>query len=143
MLTPNEKYIQAVSEFAKQRNLQVIIVPTSKGPFETGFKEIIDVGPSEWLGLIKNATYVCTDSFHGCVFATLFNKPFRVFDREGTWGDMWSRMQTLVKIIGDDSVVGNANEELDNIIGKNVDYDKANIEKLKQKSLDYLKRALG
>lgn len=99
--------------------------------------------PAEFLYVISHSQILFTDSFHGCVFATLFNKPFRVFDREGTWGDMWSRMQTLVKIIGDDSVVGNANEELDNIIGKNVDYDKANIEKLKQKSLDYLKRALG
>ena len=81
LLTPNEKYIQAVSEFAKQRNLQVIIVPTSKGPFETGFKEIIDVGPSEWLGLIKNATYVCTDSFHGCIFSAIFHREFILFKR--------------------------------------------------------------
>ena len=81
LLTPNEKYIQAVSEFAKKRNLQVIIVPTSKGPFETGFKEIIDVGPSEWLGLIKNATYVCTDSFHGCIFSAIFHREFILFKR--------------------------------------------------------------
>ena len=27
-----------------------------------------DVGPREWINLIKNAEYVCTDSFHRIVF---------------------------------------------------------------------------
>ncbi|MFI3315153.1 MAG: polysaccharide pyruvyl transferase family protein [Rikenellaceae bacterium] len=30
----------------------------------------------EWLGYIKHSEYVITNSFHGCVFAIIFNKPF-------------------------------------------------------------------
>ena len=34
----------------------------------------------QWLSVIKSSTFVVTDSFHGCVFAILFNKSFVVFD---------------------------------------------------------------
>lgn len=37
---------------------------------------IFDAGPAEFLGLFKNATYVCTNSFHGTVFSVQFQKPF-------------------------------------------------------------------
>lgn len=39
------------------------------------------VGPAEFLGLIKNAELVCTDSFHASVFSTIFEKPFVIFER--------------------------------------------------------------
>ena len=36
----------------------------------------ITVGPAEWMGLFKNAEYVVSDSFHGVVFALIFNRKF-------------------------------------------------------------------
>jgi len=32
----------------------------------------------DWIGAFRDADFVVTDSFHGCVFAILFNKPFAV-----------------------------------------------------------------
>lgn len=54
-------------------------------------------GPSEFLYLEKNAFLICTDSFHSCVFAILFNRPFIVFERkqEGL-ENMNSRIDTLL-----------------------------------------------
>ena len=40
-----------------------------------------DVGPREYLNLIRHAEYVCADSFHGTVFAILHKKPFFTFSR--------------------------------------------------------------
>ena len=37
---------------------------------------VLDAGPSEFLGLFQNASYVCTNSFHGTVFSVQFQKPF-------------------------------------------------------------------
>lgn len=34
------------------------------------------VSVSQWLRLIRDSKYFVTDSFHGCVFAITFNKPF-------------------------------------------------------------------
>ena len=31
-------------------------------------------GPSEWIGYIKNADYVVTDSFHATVFSIIYKK---------------------------------------------------------------------
>lgn len=101
LLTPNQEYINAISEFANTKGLQVIIALTSKGPFNTGFTEVIDIGPAEWLGLIKNATYVCTDSFHGCIFSSIFHKEFMLFKRfkdEDKVSEN-SRIYTLAKML--------------------------------------------
>ena len=40
-----------------------------------------DIGPKEWVNLIKNAKYVCTDSFHATVFSIIFNRTFFDFRR--------------------------------------------------------------
>lgn len=37
---------------------------------------VLDAGPAEFLGLFRNASYVCTNSFHGTVFSVQFQKPF-------------------------------------------------------------------
>ncbi len=37
---------------------------------------VLDAGPAEFLGLFRGASYVCTNSFHGTVFSTQFQKPF-------------------------------------------------------------------
>jgi hypothetical protein len=39
-------------------------------------KIVLDAGPKEFLGLIKYASCVCTNSFHGTVFSVLFQKNF-------------------------------------------------------------------
>ena len=58
-----------------------------------------DVGPSEFVNLIKNAKYVCTDSFHGTVFSILFNKEFYTFERFKSNAKMStnSRIYSLLK----------------------------------------------
>lgn len=101
LLTPNDDYIRAVAQFAKNKGLKVIIVPTSKGPFNTGFEEFIDVGPAEWIGLIQNAEYVFTDSFHGCIFSSIFHKEFILFKRfkDKDKASENSRIYTLAKML--------------------------------------------
>lgn len=41
-----------------------------------GIKQIKDVGPAEFLGLVQKAEYVVTNSFHGTVFSVNFHKNF-------------------------------------------------------------------
>jgi hypothetical protein len=40
-----------------------------------------DITPADFLSLIENAAFVCTDSFHGTIFSVLFGRPFFVFPR--------------------------------------------------------------
>lgn len=55
-------------------------------------------GPSDFISLIANSSYFVTDSFHGCVFAILFHKPFTVIRRQQKGQvEMFSRIETLLK----------------------------------------------
>lgn len=61
-----------------------------------------NVGPSEFVNLIRNAQYVCTDSFHCCVFSILNSTKFFAFRR---WPDdskfsANDRLYTLLKFTG-------------------------------------------
>lgn len=40
-----------------------------------------DVNPAYFLNILRNASYICTDSFHGTAFSIIFEKQFLVFDR--------------------------------------------------------------
>lgn len=40
-----------------------------------------DVDPERFLSILRNAGFVCTDSFHGSAFSVIFGKEFVVFDR--------------------------------------------------------------
>lgn len=80
-LNPDYKYQIEVRRLAKKFNLKIISIPMykqcvlGKVPFE--------VGPLEFISLIKNAKYVCTDSFHGMAFSINYNVPFSAFLRFG------------------------------------------------------------
>lgn len=145
LLTPNTKYIEMIKEVAKNKNMKVVIVLTPVGPFNTGFEEKVDVGPAEWLGLINDAEYVCTDSFHGCIFSMIFNKQFTLFKRFSdttTWSQN-SRIYNLAKMFNVENRI--VDEETKINLNESINYNKVNnlIEIEKNKSSNWLKEALG
>ncbi|HAG10960.1 MAG TPA: polysaccharide pyruvyl transferase family protein [Desulfotomaculum sp.] len=92
-------------EFALQlenkTGIKAYYIPCS--PLDMSKKTAIyDVGPAEFLGLIQNASYVCTDSFHGNVFSIIFERQFYSFckraDTELTSDN--SRIKELLKYTG-------------------------------------------
>lgn len=42
-----------------------------------------NMSPEEFLGAVENASFVCTDSFHGTIFSLLFECEFFTFERFG------------------------------------------------------------
>ena len=72
---PQAKHI--IKEIQKQLKLKVIYLDGVKENYlEPNSKVIKNAGPSDFLHLIRNASYVITDSFHGTLFSILFNIPF-------------------------------------------------------------------
>ena len=54
--------------------------------------------PDEFLWLVEHAEFVCTDSFHACVFSILFQKRFLAFRRkEEGFEHMFDRIEDLLK----------------------------------------------
>lgn len=56
-----------------------------------------NIGPGEFLYLIKHAELICTDSFHGSVFSFLWQRPLVIFSRCGGSSNMGSRIQTFTE----------------------------------------------
>lgn len=78
-----------IERVAKENNCEIINLLDKNSSF-------YQCGPSEFLYLEKNAFLICTDSFHSCVFAILYNRPFIIFDREDNLVSMNSRIETLI-----------------------------------------------
>ncbi len=92
---------------------------------------------SSWLSLFRDSKFVVTDSFHGTVFAIIFNVPFVsiVNDDRGA-----SRFNSLLKLFGlKDRMINNI-EDLSCVDLLNIDYNRVNIihKQWKRKSLDFL-----
>ncbi len=54
------------------------LVEISRYGYQPGFIDeiLIDVGPEEFLGLIRDSAYICTNSYHGLVYSLIFQKKF-------------------------------------------------------------------
>ncbi len=70
-----QEMIKLVKEYAKLHNLKIYCVGQN---FEWCDKRI-PASPFEFLGYIKNARIVFTDTFHGTVLSIALKKPFYVF----------------------------------------------------------------
>ncbi|UJF15259.1 polysaccharide pyruvyl transferase family protein [Jeotgalibaca sp. MA1X17-3] len=85
-----KQYSKRINDIAKENNLDIINLG------DVGDIETYKTGPSEFIDYINSCSIFCTDSFHGCVFAILMQKPFIVYEREGSSLSMYSRINTLL-----------------------------------------------
>ena len=52
----------------------MVITVTGEAYGQTEFELLDGAGPEEFLGAVDGAEMICTDSFHGLVFGTIFEK---------------------------------------------------------------------
>ncbi len=76
-----ENYSKYVSKLSKKTGIPYYVIPVKRNQFSDSNKIPFEVGPEEFVSLIKNARYVCTDSFHGMAFSIIYNVPFTAFKR--------------------------------------------------------------
>ena len=106
-----------------------------------------DIGPKEWINLVENAEYVCTDSFHFTVFSILFNKLFFDFRRYNSKNKMStnSRIDSLLHLAGiSNNRILDCSEDVNEILKYDIDYKEVNkkIEKIRKESSKWLLDAL-
>nr|WP_297165194.1 polysaccharide pyruvyl transferase family protein [uncultured Dysgonomonas sp.] len=78
----------------------------------------------DWLNGIRTAEYIITDSFHGCVFSILYNKPFIVY---GNVERGLARFSSLLKMFNlEDRIVFSSDELSEEKIKTNIDWDNVN-----------------
>ena len=66
-----------------------------------GDEQLFDIGPDDFVNLIRHAEYILTDSFHGSVFSIIHNKQFLVLNRFSEGGQSRnSRIDSLCSLLG-------------------------------------------
>lgn len=68
------------TRIAKEQHLQIYSIGHMRLHYCD--KSFVFATPQTFLGLIKHATYVVSNSFHGTAFAMIFGVPYSVIDRE-------------------------------------------------------------
>lgn len=117
--TVSSERAKAIRGKAKELGCELVELMDPNSPFYA-------IGPGEFVYLIKNAAYVCTDSFHGSVFAFLYGRPLAIMSRQGGKENMSSRLETLAskfqlqdRVIADDSLA-ELSEQVDYTAGYGV-----------------------
>ena len=97
----NETYRDKVRRISDETGLRVLEIPVTAEGYSSGFDLLEGLGPEEFLGAVKVASFFCTDSFHGLVFGTILGvrtEPFRRY-REDDPESKNSRMDNFLRLI--------------------------------------------
>ncbi len=106
-----------------------------------------DIGPAEWINLIRNAEYVCTDSFHGTVFSLINNTKFFTFERYSNKNSKVStnsRIYSLLGIVDLKERILSGTENVDDVIKMQINFDNVNekLDKFRESSKGFLKNSI-
>lgn len=105
-----------------------------------------DIDPADFLNLIRNAEYVCTDSFHCSVFSILYKRPFFTFRRynRNTKQSTNSRLDTLFHLTGISGRLLTGNEKIRDCLKIDTNFESVHkkLKLIREESYNYLKTAL-
>lgn len=88
-----EEYIEQLRKKFPEHIL--VSIPGNTAVKKIGDIEMADIGPEEFIGLIKGADAVLTTSFHGTVFSIIYQKKFMAVLPHNTGGRIASLLQEL------------------------------------------------
>ncbi len=100
-------------------------------------------GVTQWLRAFMDAECVLTDSFHGCVFSIIFNRPFVAL---GNVGRGQARFHSLFSLFGLESRLVESRDvsTVVKVMQTPIDWERVNAvkEKWQRRSMDFLRNAL-
>lgn len=161
-LIPNEPYIlcyfmgknrwnrECALKLARRTGFKVVAIahPDEYVRYDDGYADVYPwcAGPAEWVALVANAAYVCTDSFHCSLFLNMFEVPFFAFRRHEGMGSQStnSRLDTLLNRVGSSDRICESSEEFDAAVLRDADFAeiRSNIAAYRDFSVAWLQRAL-
>lgn len=103
LLGTNHQHRSWVKKLGEKTGYKIVTIPHLDEfvaeDVSFGDIQLFEVGPAEFVNLIRYAEYVCTDSFHGTVFSILNHKRFVTFNRfsDKSKDSRNSRIDSLLK----------------------------------------------
>ena len=150
MLGPRTDNREAVTLLGKQLNMKVVVFRHMDWyePADENFGDLSvnDADCLDFVNLLKNATYVVTDSFHCSVFSIIFHKRFLTFYRLKPTDRLssHSRIESLLKIFGLENKACVEFSDLEQKINVDVDWDRVDdcLASYRKESLSFLQKEL-
>lgn len=109
-------------------------------------KQFDTIGPLEFLSLVRNASWVCTNSYHCSIFSYIFKCKFFVFERymkEGKTGaNQNSRIHTLLNLFEMNYCLTQPDSRPNISLHYDFSQCRKNLRKQREFSLDFLLHAL-
>ena len=130
-----------ITNVATTLNLKPFSVNSKYEIPNASIEERIQPPVEKWIRGFYDAEYIITDSFHACVFAILFRKPFIVY---GNKERGMARFLSLLKIFGlEDRLVLNE-QDAEKVINKPIYWNTVDIKlaEWRKKSLDFISKNL-
>lgn len=130
----SDSEIEKITKFAKENNKKVYSLGFVKDWCDTLNADIF-----EFLGYIKNADYVITNTFHGTLFSIILEKEFAVFSNHS------SKLEDVLVKFNLQDRDGMDKDSLEDILSSRVNYNIVNELKNKHRenSLNYLKNSIN
>ncbi|MBR3844207.1 MAG: polysaccharide pyruvyl transferase family protein [Clostridia bacterium] len=150
-LGPNPEHRKAAMELSRKTGKKIVTMRHLDRYVkeDEAFGDVVpyDVDPVRFLNILRNASYVCTDSFHGTAFCILNEKKFMVFNRysDASANSKNSRIDSVCQLLGlSDRRFTNV-ETVARDIEKEIDYKSVaeRIEQYRNNTKEYLKSSLG
>lgn len=145
VLDPKESRMQGLSKIGLKLNYELFyIMPKifdknySKSSVEYTFPAV-----AQWIQAFQDSDFVITDSFHGCVFSIIFNKPFIAIANINRGR---TRFESLLKLFDLEERLFDSIADIDSeTLNKSIDWKEVNKkrEAEKNKGFDFLAESLG
>lgn len=135
-----DKVIQKVK---RQLGLPVIYLHSNSIEHYHLGRSVTSAGPSEFISLFMNATFVVTSSFHGTAFALNFGVPFYAIIPKRTVSD--SRIMSLLKIVGLEERGIPVDQQLPSMLDIDIDFHRPHkkLKHFRETSLNFLCESLS
>lgn len=150
-LGDNQMHREAARELAKRTGKKIVTLrhlDRYVAADETfGDYAPYDVDPRRFLNIIRNADYICTDSFHGTAFSVLYEKKFLVFNRyrEDSSNSKNSRIDSLCANLNLENRRFRKNEDILEAMDNEIAFAevRSRLQRYRDKTKTYLAETLG
>lgn len=143
-LQDSERFRKVLRILKERHGMPVLsISPVMPGGAD---RYILSLSPGEWLGMLKNADYVVTNSFHGLAFSILFKRQFFCLGLTGGVSSRNDRLSNLCGLMHLENRFLLHDIEWDSLgVAIDIDYSKVDVilDVEREKSLAYLRNNLG
>lgn len=135
----SNKYYKNIIKCSQEYNLEIINIPAIGSQKLNKYSTIDNIGPSEFVTLIKNATLILTDSFHGTIFSINYNKDFFAYKRFKD-SDKKSQNSRVIDILNKLNLNDRLIDAKSKINCKDINYNCVNneLKSIRNSSLNYL-----